>query len=178
MTSQALCREPQTPRLSRQHTLLVVEQNPVIQELLLYTFTLHGYHSVAVDREQIASLNWIENCIQTLPDGIVLDIDIQARTFQRSFDFMHAFCTHWYTATDHSLLPLVLLTTQRDTRDTLQQAGYSVVMKPFKLQDLLSSVKASIEQQQDRVSTTVDVAEMRIDGQEHEELRLAGLCSQ
>ena len=178
MTSQALCRETQILRSSRQYTLLVAEQNPVIQELLLSIFTLHGYYSIAVDGEQIASLNWIENCIQTLPDGIVLDIDIQAKIFQRSFDFMDAFCARWDTATNHSLLPIVLLTTQRDTRDTLQQAGYSVVMKPFKLQDLLSSVKASIEQQQERVSTTVDVAEMRIDGQEREELRLAGLCSQ
>ena len=141
---QILCPRKEIPRLRQQKTLLVIEVQWTIQELLLSTFTLFGHKCNTIDTKQIASLTWVECCIQTLPDGIVLDIDIPMAAFQSPVDFVHAFSVRW-SMTGHPMPPLVLLTTRCDIRDSLQQEGYRVVTKPFKIRELLEAMSMAIE---------------------------------
>ena len=145
---QILCPRKEIPRLRQQKTLLVIEVQWTIQELLLSTFTLFGYECNTINTEQIASLTWIEHCVQMLPDGIVLDIDIRRATLKAPVDFVHAFSARW-SLSGHPMPPLVLLTTRCDIRDVLQQEGYRVVTKPFKIRELFDAMSTAIERAQE-----------------------------
>ena len=131
-----------------QQTILVVEGHPIIAELLSYCLGLAGYHCVVVDASQIASLTWIENSLCPSPEGIILDVDIRSAVFRGPLDFFHTFCVQWQTVfTCTQMPPLLLLTTQPNSRDMLQE--YAVVMKPFKPVVLLSDLQATMGRKQE-----------------------------
>ena len=148
MVSLQPCLTQQTDRLCTQPTILIVENNPTIQELLMYSFTLSEYRCSVIDERSIASLNWIENTTQTLPDAIILDIDIRTSSFRGPLDFLHACNQAWQRVGLRKVRPLLLLTTQVESRDQLQREGYIVITKPFKPGNLLCEMQAIIEQKQ------------------------------
>ena len=148
MASQTLRFPQPTSGSNGQKTILVVANNPGIQELLVSCFTLSGYHCSVMDGEQIASITCRENNVHALADGIVLDVDFRSEAFSDPFDFVHAFCAPWQTASLSIQLPLLLLTTQSVLSDELQREGYPVEMKPFKPRILLSRLKALMERKQ------------------------------
>jgi CheY-like chemotaxis protein len=132
----------------RQQSILVIEDNPAIQELLKYCLNLSFYRCSMIDARHITSLTWVESSASPLPDGIILDVDIYSKEFQHHLDFMHAFCARWQsTFLSAQMSPLILLTTQPLIREKLQQEGHTVVMKPFKLPVFLSELEAAMERE-------------------------------
>lgn len=73
------CLAQQRNISSEQKTILVVEMTPIIEELLVKIFTLANYCICTVDWRQIATHSWIEHGMNTLPDSILLDVDIYAK---------------------------------------------------------------------------------------------------
>jgi DNA-binding response OmpR family regulator len=144
----------------RQKSILVIENNAVIQELLQYCLNLSNYRCSMVDAMHITSLTWIENSAYPLPDGIILDVDIYAAEFHHHLDFMRAFCARWQsTVLSAPMPPLILLTTQPLIRKKLQQDGYTVVMKPFKLPALLSGVETALARELEGDASAVEIIE-------------------
>ncbi len=130
---------------TREKTVLVVESNPRIGELLAYVFKFSTYTCSIVEAEQIASLTWIEDSVSLLPAGIVLDVDIPALG-REPLDVLHTFCERWHRAS-LSMPPLILLTTQAVISDELRHCEDvdTVILKPFKPGVLLDTVKTAIE---------------------------------
>lgn len=137
-------------------TILVVESHPIIAELLSYCLGFAGYRCSVVDASQIASPARIENSLCPSPDAIILDVDIRSAVFRNPLDFLHAFCMRWQTVFTYTQMPpLLLLTTQPNSRDMLQD--YAVVMKPFKPVVLLSNLQAILERKQEAENVEVKV---------------------
>ncbi len=104
-----------------QKSILVIENNAVIQEMLKYCLTLSNYRCSMVDAMHITSLAWVENSAYPLLDAIILDADIYSKGFQHPLDFMHAFCARWQsTFISIKMPPLLLLTTQSVLSEKLQ----------------------------------------------------------
>jgi len=128
----------------------VIEDHPIIQELLVTSLTLAGYHCSCVAAEAVASLAWIENSISTVPDGIILDIDIRASIFHDPAEFLHLCCGRWRTASSRMQMPpLLLLTTQPEAQNACEREGYTVLQKPFKPRHLLEQMETVIMQRQE-----------------------------
>ena len=147
------CPVQQRKTASKQNTILVVEMAPIIEELLVKICTLANYRVYTVDWRQIATHAWIEHAMNTLPDSIVLDVDIYAKAMlQDPLDFLHAFSERWNARlTGPDTPPIILLTTQAQRQNELQQKACvdAVVTKPFKPQFLLDTIKTALEQKKE-----------------------------
>jgi DNA-binding response OmpR family regulator len=133
-----------------QKSILVIETNAVIQEMLQYCLTLSNYRCSMVDAMHVTSLTWVGDSGYPLPDAIILDVDIYSKDFQHPLDFMHAFCVRWQsTFISIKMPPLLLLTTQPVLSEKLRRDGYTVVMKPFKLPVFLDGLETAMGQEQE-----------------------------
>jgi DNA-binding response OmpR family regulator len=133
-----------------QKSILVIETNAVIQEMLKYCLTFSNYRCSMVDAMHVTSLTWVENSAHPLPDAIILDVDIYSKDFQHPLDFMHAFCARWQSAfISIKMPPLLLLTTQSVLSEKLQRDGYTVIMKPFKLPVFLDGLETVMGQERE-----------------------------
>jgi DNA-binding response OmpR family regulator len=142
--------DPYRSQLCSRQTILVVESHPTIAELLFYCLGFADYHCSVVDVSQIASLTWINSSFCSSPDGIILDVDINSVVFRSPLDFLQECYARWQTVfAGTQMLPLLLLTAQPSIYTMLQEQGYAVVMKPFKLLVLLSNLQAIIERKQE-----------------------------
>jgi len=158
MASQPPFFKQWTDESNRQKTVLVIEHQPTIAELLVFSLNLAEYGCSIIDAMDMTSPAWIENSINTLPDGIILDADIRTAEFKNSLDLVHAFCMHWKNAVMPAPMPpLILLTTQAIFSTELQREGYTVVMKPFKPYALLGLVKTAIERKREGGAVKVEI---------------------
>ncbi len=143
-----------------QKSILVIENNAVIQEMLKYCLTLSNYRCSMVDVMRITSLTWVENSAYPLLDAITLDADIYSKDFQHPLDFMHAFCARWQsTFISIKMPPLLLLTTQSVLSEKLQRDGYTVVMKPFKLPVFLDGLETAMGREWEGGTIKVEIIE-------------------
>jgi DNA-binding response OmpR family regulator len=137
---------------SMQETILIVEDNSALRELLISCLQLAHYSYSVVEGDCNNPLAWIEDSKCLLPDGIIFDVDSRMGGFKGLLDFFHAFCTQWKAfSTSPQMPPLVLLTTHPDRYDELQREGYAVIMKPFKVPVLLSTVKTVLREEKNMV---------------------------
>jgi DNA-binding response OmpR family regulator len=132
----------------RQKTILVVEDNPALRELLISCLQIAHYPYAVVEGDHNNPLAWIEDNKCLFLNGIIFDVDSRMADFKGLLDFFHAFCRQWKAfSTSPQMTPLVLLTTHPARYDELQREGYAVIMKPFKVPILLSIVKAVLEEE-------------------------------
>jgi CheY-like chemotaxis protein len=123
-------------------TLLVIEDDPVIAQLLVSCLNLSAYSCSVINVRDMTISTKRENSLCPPPDGIILDANIYTMKMN-PFDVVQALHKWWQT-TSH-MPPLILLTTNPVESAKLQQEGYTVVMKPFRPRVLLRTVRTSIE---------------------------------
>lgn len=160
MASQTPCFTQWTDESNRQKTVLVIEHQPTIAELLVFSLNLAEYGCSIIDAMDMTSPAWIENSVDTLPDGVILDADIRTVEFKNPLDIVHAFCMRWKNAVMLAPMPpLILLTTQAIFSTELQREGYRVVTKPFKPYALLGLMKTAIERKREGGISRVEIVE-------------------
>lgn len=144
----------------RQKSILVIENNAVIQELLRYCLNLSNCQCSMVDAIHITSFTWTENSVYPLSDAIILDADIYSKDVENPLDFMHAFCERWKSIfMPIEMPPLLLLTTRSVLSEKLQRAGYTVVMKPFKLPVFLDGLETAMRREREGGTIKVEVVD-------------------
>ena len=146
---ESMSGENETNEASPQATILVVEDNLDIRELLIFCLQLARCPYSVIEVNLSDLLAWIEDNKRLLPNGIIFDVDSSMLEYKGSLDIFHAFCTQWKAfSTSTQMPPLVLLTTQPDRYNELQREGYAVVMKPFKMPILLNIMKTVLGRQE------------------------------
>ncbi len=114
--------------------ILVVEDEPAIQELVAFTCSTHGYSVVRADSVS-AALQAIKS---ELPDLVILDWMLPDRG---GIDFLRELRTHERTRQ----LPVIMLTAKSAETDRvagLDAGADDYVVKPFSPRELMSRVRA------------------------------------
>lgn len=114
--------------------ILVVEDEPAIQELVAFTCTTHGYSVVRAD-----SVGLAQQAVRSeLPDLVILDWMLPDRS---GIDFLRELRAHERTR----LLPVIMLTAKSAETDRvagLDAGADDYVVKPFSPRELMSRVRA------------------------------------
>lgn len=148
MTDQTRSTQ-QAESAGRKKSILVVVDHPTIQDLVVTSLTLAGYHCSSVVAQDVASFSWVENMVSSVPDGIVMDVDCRSDVVRDPSDFLSQFCARWQTAfRDPQMPPMLLLTTQPEALAASERECYAVLQKPFPLQLLLKQM-ILLERQQE-----------------------------
>jgi len=120
---------------SKRPLVLVVEDQPAIQDMLGWVLHLKGYRSACTSNGQEA-LDWIEEARQTgdYPAVILLDLFMPVMNGSK-------FLAHLRTRWDAPLPipPVILLTVDKSNHEHL--ACHDVLTKPFHINDLCESLQ-------------------------------------
>lgn len=124
-------------------TLLIVETDRRLQELLVSSITLFSRYHLTIVGDHVRSLTWVKQVAYNPPDAMIVDID-SVLSLHRAPDFFHTFHDALYQ-TGLQKIPLLILTTQIEKRTVLEEEGQSVLIKPFKPTMLLHMIHDMIE---------------------------------
>jgi CheY-like chemotaxis protein len=115
--------------------VLVVEDQPAIQDMLTWTLHLKGYQPVCTSNGQEA-LEWMEQAYKSgeCPAVILLDLFMPVMNGSR---FLATLRTRWTAPLP--LPPVVLMTVEKSNHEHL--ACNAVLTKPFHIHDLCESLK-------------------------------------
>ncbi len=125
---------------SIQHpVVLVVEDQPAIQDMLSWWLHLQGYQPACTANGQEA-LKWMEQTLYTqrYPQAILLDLFMPVMDGRQFLATLRA-----RRALPLPMPPIILLTVERSNQDDL--ACNSVLVKPFHLQDLGECLRQAIK---------------------------------
>ena len=121
-------------------TILVVDDEPNIQELIKYNFKKENFNVItALDGN--AGLNMAQ---VYLPDLIILDIMLPGKD---GFEVCRCLKTNSKTAT----IPIVIISakdTEIDRVLGLEMGAYDYVTKPFSIRELVARVKSNLRRQE------------------------------
>jgi len=132
----------------KEEYILVIEPYPAIAEVLVTI--LHFFHygcSILSNIDRDLPL-WRDQHIDTTLSGILLDVDMRSMAaLHQPFDVINTFCMQWqHMFFAAPMPPLILLTTHQGHGETLQQAGYNVIIKPFKPSVLINQIRTATTQ--------------------------------
>ena len=136
-------QHPITSRIF-EHNVMVIEPHPVLSELLFWMLVLAGYSATLTTTEAVLSPVWLGEQEHLAPPALLL-IDVAAdgmSSLETLFPAISRLYTHWNV----EALPLLLLASGPGLQYELEQAGFSVLDKPFHVQALLTHVQKLIEQ--------------------------------
>ena len=140
--------------------ILVVEDEPAIQELLALNLQRAGHHPLrAMSVEQAQQL-----MRETLPDLIILDWMLPGTS---GIEF-----ARWLRASDYSKsIPIIMLTAKSEEADKvrgLEVGADDYVTKPFSPRELLARVKAVLRRRAPQANDEpIEVAGLRVDPATH-----------
>ena len=117
-------------------TILVVEDNVPVCEMLCWTLRLAGYTVTTCPSEQL--LVWVEHATRVgqLPTLLILDLSQPWMDYAARLRLLR---THWEMASLPSP-PILILTTIKKIYDDLAPSEW-IIQKPFHINDLLQSVR-------------------------------------
>jgi len=121
--------------------ILIVEDQPAIQELLCWALQLAGYRTTASAGRR-AALAWINGALSSgdCPTLILLDLSIPGT--DDAVDFLHHLRARWHDAC--GVFPqIIVLTTSKKVQEDLVLME-RVVLKPFHIRDLLALIQRMI----------------------------------
>jgi len=115
--------------------ILVIDDEPAIQDMLSWALQLHGYQPVCTANGQEA-LEWIESALRTgrYPAAIVLDLLMPVMDGAKFLENLRA---RWNASVP--IPPTILLTVDKRNHDNL--ACSKVFIKPFHINDLCESLR-------------------------------------
>jgi CheY-like chemotaxis protein len=124
-----VCRDRSSP------LALVVDDKPVMREMLSWMLSFQGYQPVCA-ANGLEALGWIENalCLDLYPAVILLDLIMP---IMNGTMFLDCLRTHWHAPVP--IPPVILLTVDEGNHDDL--ACSSVLVKPFHINDLCERLK-------------------------------------
>ncbi len=141
-------------------TILVVEDEPGIQEVLKFNLGQHGHEVlIASDAEEAAAL--LRNA---LPDLILLDWMLPG---QSGIEFARR------VRSDHRLknVPIIMLTARSEERDKIQgleTGADDYITKPFSPRELMARIKAVLRRRAPQMTEdVVEIAGLRLDPVAH-----------
>jgi DNA-binding response OmpR family regulator len=112
-------------------TLLVVENDLVVQDMIRQALEIAGYR-VLLQEDQTDSCHWIDQILHYPPHLILLDVSMRRPD---PYEYLSQFHRRWQL---HP--PVIVLTTHPTIQLNLSIAGYQVVLKPFHLQALFDTI--------------------------------------
>ena len=119
-------------------SVLVVEQNPSIQDMLCWALELAGYHAIARAPNQIVKL-WNEHQQLSIEEIALLLLDLSFPWERDGVNFLRLLRAHWATRLN-ATLPIIVLTTSEQIYQELTEQGELVEKKPFHLDQLLARI--------------------------------------
>jgi len=116
--------------------VLVIDDQPAIQDMLAWALKLHGYQPVCVANGREA-LAWAEEalCARQYPAAILLDLLMPV---MGGAEFLACLRTRWDASVP--IPPIILLTVDKSSHDDL--ACSRVLIKPFHIRELYEHLRA------------------------------------
>lgn len=140
--------------------ILLVEDEPAIQELIAFNLSQAGHHVMRADSAEIAQ-NIVRNA---LPDLILLDWMLPGMT---GIDFAKKLRSEERTRQ----IPLIMLTARSDEQDKvigLETGADDYITKPFSPRELQARIKAVLRRRAPQITDdTVEVQGLRLDPATH-----------
>ena len=121
--------------------ILIVEEQPVIQELLCWVLHLAGYRSTVCTSRQTA-LTWREQAMMPGSDPVALLLDLSLLSVTEATDFLHLLRARWHEAAEVPP-PVIVLTTSPQVQAVLG-IRERVLQKPFHVRELLALIQQVI----------------------------------
>jgi two-component system phosphate regulon response regulator PhoB len=141
-------------------TILVVEDEPAIQELVAFTLRQAGHHTIGVQNAEDA-LSIVRN---TLPDLILLDWMLPGMS---GVAFARKVKSDAYTKD----VPIIMLTARGDEQDKvngLETGADDYITKPFSPRELVARIKAVLRRRAPQMTNdAVEAAGLRLDPESH-----------
>ncbi|MGL4604390.1 MAG: phosphate regulon transcriptional regulator PhoB [Iodobacter sp.] len=140
--------------------ILLVEDEPAIQELIAFNLSQAGHHVMRADSAESAQ-NIVRNA---LPDLILLDWMLPGMT---GIDFARKLRSEERTRQ----IPLIMLTARSDEQDKvigLETGADDYITKPFSPRELQARIKAVLRRRAPQITDdTVEVQGLRLDPATH-----------
>ncbi|AMC35610.1 phosphate regulon transcriptional regulator PhoB [Iodobacter sp. LRB] len=140
--------------------ILLVEDEPAIQELIAFNLSQAGHHVMRADSAESAQ-NIVRNA---LPDLILLDWMLPGMT---GIDFAKKLRSEERTRQ----IPLIMLTARSDEQDKvigLETGADDYITKPFSPRELQARIKAVLRRRAPQITDdTVEVQGLRLDPATH-----------
>lgn len=127
--------------LSAAPHILIVEEQPTIQELLCWVLHLAGYRSTACADRQ-AALTWKEQAMMPGGDPVALLLDLSLLGVTEALDFLHHLRARWRDA-GGTPPTVIVLTTSKQVQRALETREH-VLQKPFHVRELLALIQRAI----------------------------------
>jgi len=141
-------------------TILVVEDEPAIQELIAYNLKQAGHQPLRADNAEQA-MNLVQNA---LPDLVLLDWMLPG---QSGIDFARKLRTDKRTRT----VPIIMLTARSDEQDKLtglDSGADDYITKPFSPRELNARIKAVLRRRAPQMTDdTVQLGGLKLDPASH-----------
>ncbi|HEX4985845.1 MAG TPA: phosphate regulon transcriptional regulator PhoB [Burkholderiales bacterium] len=141
-------------------TILVVEDEPAIQELIAYNLKQAGHQPLRADNAEQAA-NLVANA---LPDLVLLDWMLPG---QSGIEFARRLRADKRTRT----IPIIMLTARSDEQDKLQgleTGADDYITKPFSPRELNARIKAVLRRRAPEMTDdTVELGGLRLDPASH-----------
>jgi len=141
-------------------TILVVEDEPAIQELIAYNLKQAGHQPLRADNAEQA-MNLVQNA---LPDLVLLDWMLPG---QSGIDFARRLRTDKRTRT----VPIIMLTARSDEQDKLtglDTGADDYITKPFSPRELNARIKAVLRRRAPQMTDdTVQLGGLKLDPASH-----------
>ncbi len=141
-------------------TILVVEDEPAIQELIAYNLKQAGHQPLRADNAEQA-MNLVQNA---LPDLVLLDWMLPG---QSGIDFARRLRTDKRTRT----VPIIMLTARSDEQDKLtglDSGADDYITKPFSPRELNARIKAVLRRRAPQMTDdTVQLGGLKLDPASH-----------
>lgn len=141
-------------------TILVVEDEPAIQELISYNLELAGHHALRAENAEQA----LEMVRSALPDLVVLDWMLPG---MNGIEFARRLRADKRT----QAVPVIMLTARADEQDKLaglETGADDYLTKPFSPRELNARVKAVLRRRAPQATDdAVEVAGLRLDPGSH-----------
>lgn len=141
-------------------TILVVDDDPAIAEMLTLVLQGEGFNTIVVGD----GLDAVHKAREAHPDLILLDLMLPG---MNGIDVCKA-------VREESTVPIVMLTARTDTVDVvlgLESGADDYIHKPFKPKELVARVRARLRRTPDERPETIEVADLCIDVPGHQVTR-------
>jgi diguanylate cyclase (GGDEF)-like protein len=124
-------------------SILVVEDDPIIQRVLRTTLEMEGFASILADTGEAA----IQTALREVPQLILLDLMLPGMD---GFEVVHQLRANVKTA--H--IPVLMLSARHDTADKVRAFDTSVddyLTKPFNIEELLARIRMQLRRVQENL---------------------------
>jgi DNA-binding response OmpR family regulator len=122
--------------------VLVVEQNPAIQDMLCWALELAGYSPIAQTPEHLVDY-WRNHQMLTNENIALLLLDVSFPWEQEGLEFLRTLRIHWAVHSSIAL-PIITLTTSEQMYQKLLEQGEQVEKKPFHISQLITRIQDMI----------------------------------